>query len=104
LINQKTKLAEAIRYTLSRWHGLSRFVDAGPIEIDSNVVEGAIRPIALNRKNALFAGSWRRTLGRHRFARRDMQAQRHQSARMLRGNHCKDRHGHPNSQIDGLLP
>jgi Transposase IS66 family len=57
LISQKTKLAEAIRYALSRWAGLSRFVDDGRIEIDSNVVERAIRPIALNRKNALFAGS-----------------------------------------------
>jgi transposase len=37
--------------------GLVRFLDDGRIEIDSNVVERAIRPIALNRKNALFAGS-----------------------------------------------
>ena len=57
LISQKTKLAEAIRYTLSRWEGLTRFLDDGRIEIDSNVVERSIRPIALNRKNALFAGS-----------------------------------------------
>jgi transposase len=57
LISQKTKLAEAIRYALSRWEGLTRFLDDGRIEIDSNVVERTIRPIALNRKNALFAGS-----------------------------------------------
>ena len=57
LISQKTKLAEAIRYALSRWDGLKRFLDDGRIEIDSNIVERAIRPIALNRKNALFAGS-----------------------------------------------
>lgn len=57
LISQKTKLAEAIRYALSRWDGLSHFLDDGRIEIDSNVVERTIRPIALNRKNALFAGS-----------------------------------------------
>lgn len=57
LISQKTKLAEAIRYALSRWAGLTRFLANGRIEIDSNVVERAIRPIALNRKNALFAGS-----------------------------------------------
>jgi len=57
LISQKTKLADAIRYTLSRWEGLSRFLEDGRIEIDSNVVERSIRPIALNRKNALFAGS-----------------------------------------------
>lgn len=57
LISQKSKLAEAIRYALSRWDGLCRFLDDGRIEIDSNVVERAIRPLALNRKNALFAGS-----------------------------------------------
>ncbi len=57
LISQKTKLAEAIRYALSRWEGLTRFIDDGRIEIDSNTVERSIRPIALNRKNALFAGS-----------------------------------------------
>lgn len=57
LVSQKTKLAEAIRYALSRWDGLARFIDDGRIEIDSNIVERAIRPIALIRKNALFAGS-----------------------------------------------
>jgi transposase len=50
-------MAEAIRYTLSRWEGLTRFLDDGRIELDSNPVERTIRPIALNRKNALFAGS-----------------------------------------------
>ena len=57
LISQKMKLAEAIRYALSRWEGLTRFIDDDRVEIDSNIVERAIRPIALNRKNALFAGS-----------------------------------------------
>lgn len=57
LISQKTKLAEAIRYALSRWAGLGFFLDDGRVEIDNNTVERAIRPIALNRKNALFAGS-----------------------------------------------
>jgi transposase len=57
LISKKSKLAEAIRYALSRWEGLSRFLDDGRIEIDSNTVERSIRPLALNRKNALFAGS-----------------------------------------------
>ena len=53
----KGKLADAIRYALSRWDGLSRFLDDGRIEIDSNTVERSIRPLTLNRKNALFAGS-----------------------------------------------
>ena len=50
-------IAQAIRYGLSRWEGLVRFLDDGRIEIDSNTVERAMRPIALSRKNALFAGS-----------------------------------------------
>jgi transposase len=57
LISQKSKLADAIRYALTRWEGLTRFLNDGRIEIDSNTVERSIRPIALNRKNALFAGS-----------------------------------------------
>lgn len=48
LISQKTRRAEAIRYALSRWQGLTRFIDDGRIEIHSNVVERAIHPIALN--------------------------------------------------------
>lgn len=57
LISQKSKLAEAIRYALTRWVGLSLFLGDGRVEIDSNVVERAIRPLVLTRKNALFAGS-----------------------------------------------
>jgi transposase len=51
------KLAEAIRYALSRWNGLTRFLRDGRIELDTNPVERAIRPVALGRKNHLFAGS-----------------------------------------------
>jgi hypothetical protein len=50
-------LAEAIRYALARWPALCRFIDDGRIEIDNNSVERAIRPVALGRKNHLFAGS-----------------------------------------------
>ena len=56
-VSQKGMLANAVRYALARWEGLTRFVDDGTIEIDSNTVERSIRPIALTRKNALFAGS-----------------------------------------------
>lgn len=56
-VSQKSATAEAIRYALARWPGLTRFLDDGRIEIDSNAVERSIRPIALTRKNALFAGS-----------------------------------------------
>ncbi len=50
-------IADAVRYPVARWEGLTSFVDDGRIEIDSNTVERSIRPIALARKNALFAGS-----------------------------------------------
>lgn len=53
----RLRLGEAIRYTLPRWDGLVRFLDDGRIDLDNNAVEHAIRPLALNRKNALFAGS-----------------------------------------------
>jgi transposase len=56
-VPRRARIAESIRYALKLWSGLGLFLDDGRIEIDTNVVERAIRPIALNRKNALFAGS-----------------------------------------------
>jgi len=56
-VSAKSKLKEAIRYALTRWTGLARFLDDGRVDLDSNTVERSIRPLALNRKNALFAGS-----------------------------------------------
>lgn len=52
----RSKMAEAIRYGIRHWDGLILFLSDGRIEVDSNTVERAIRPIALNRKNVLFAG------------------------------------------------
>jgi transposase len=56
-VPRRARIAEAIRYALKLWSGLRLFLDDGRIEIDTNVVERTIRPIALTRKNALFAGS-----------------------------------------------
>src|SRR5437667_3275006 len=56
-VSRSSVIAEDIRYGLNHWQGLSRFLDDGRIEIDSNTVERSIRGIALGRKNALFAGS-----------------------------------------------
>jgi transposase len=50
-------LAQAIRYALTRWQALCRFLGDGRIDLDNNPVERAIRPVALGRKNHLFAGS-----------------------------------------------
>jgi transposase len=55
--SRRGDLAAAIRYALSRWVALTRYFGDGAIEIDNNPVERAIRPIALGRKNWLFAGS-----------------------------------------------
>lgn len=49
--------AEAIGYALNHWDGLVRFLSDGRIELDTNTVERSMRPVALSRKNALFAGS-----------------------------------------------
>ena len=57
LVSRKSKLADAIRYAFARWDGLVRFLDDGRIELDNNTVERSIRGIKLSRKNALFAGS-----------------------------------------------
>ncbi|MFG1307402.1 IS66 family transposase [Xanthobacter autotrophicus] len=54
---RKSSTAEAIRYATTRWQALDRFIDDGTIEIDNNAAERSIRPIALGRKNWLFAGS-----------------------------------------------
>jgi transposase len=50
-------LAKAMRYALRHWDGLILYLDDGRLEMDSNVVERAIRPVTITRKNALFAGS-----------------------------------------------
>jgi transposase len=50
-------LAKAMRYAIRHWPGLVMFLDDGRVEMDTNVVERSIRPVALGRKNALFAGS-----------------------------------------------
>jgi transposase len=56
-VSGKSALAKAIRYALRHWQGLVLFLEDGRLELDTNTVERAIRPIALGRKNALFAGS-----------------------------------------------
>lgn len=56
-LSRGSKLAEAIRYGLRHWQGLRHFLDDGRIEMDSNTVEREIRPVAVTRKAALFAGS-----------------------------------------------
>lgn len=51
--------AKALDYTLRRWPALIRYADSGSLPIDNNPVENTIRPIAIGKKNWLYAGSER---------------------------------------------
>lgn len=55
-ISAKSRLGEKLVYIHRHWDGLQIFLNDGRIEMDTNPVENTIRPITLNRKNALFAG------------------------------------------------
>jgi hypothetical protein len=105
-VSRKGKMADAIRYALARWSGLTLFLHDGRIEIDSNVVERSIRPIALTRKNALFAGS---DGGAEHWA---VLASLIETCKLngldpetwLAGAITRIVHGHPQSRLDELLP
>src|ERR1700730_10927166 len=106
LISQKGKLPDAVRYALTRWRGLTRFIDDGCIEIDNNTVERSIRPIKLNRKNALFPGS---DGGADHWAVIASLIETCKLNDVDPLNYLTDVlsrivNGHPNSEIDQLLP
>ena len=50
-------LGKAISYCLNRWESLERYLEDGRLQIDNNLIENAIRPFALGRKNWLFSGN-----------------------------------------------
>ena len=56
-LSTKSETAGAIRYALSHWRALTRYIDEGLLEIDNSAAERALRAVALGRKNYLFAGS-----------------------------------------------
>ena len=53
----QSTIGQAMHYSLQRWDKLMRYTTDGRLEIDNNLVENAIRPVAIGRKNYLFAGS-----------------------------------------------
>lgn len=55
--SEQGKIGQAIRYCLNHWSDLINFLTDGRIEIDNNLLENAIRPFALGRKNWIFMGS-----------------------------------------------
>jgi transposase len=56
-LSRKSETTVAIRYALSRWDALTRYIEDGHIELDNNAAERSLRGVALGRKNYLFAGS-----------------------------------------------
>lgn len=105
-VSAKSRIGEAIRYTLARWDGLVRFLDDGRIDLDNNAVERAIRPLALGRKNARCAGS---DEGGDNWA---VIATLIENCKLtginphtwLTSTHTSLTNGHPASRIDELLP
>lgn len=106
LLPPRSKLAEAMRYALNRWNDLVCFLEDGHIDLDTNPVERAIRPIALGRKNSLFAGS---EGGADRWA---IVASLIETAKLngiepfawLRDTLVRMVEGHPAHEINDLLP
>ncbi|WP_176026081.1 IS66 family transposase, partial [Robbsia andropogonis] len=104
-VSEGSAIAKALDYSLRRWEALTRFLDDSQLPIDNNWAENQIRPIALGRKNWLFAGSLR--AGKRAAAIMSLV----QSAK-LNGHdpyaYLKDVLNrlptHPARQIDGLLP
>lgn len=98
-------LARAIDYSLKRWPALVRYAASGHLPIDNNPVENAIRPIALGKKNWLFAGSER--AGRRAAAIQTLLATAKANDidpdAWLRET-LEQLPACPNSQIDSLLP
>ena len=56
-VNSPVHIGQAITYTLGLWKRLTRYIENGQVEIDNNLIENSIRPVAIGRKNYLFAGS-----------------------------------------------
>lgn len=97
--------AKAIDHALKRWSALERYASSGSLPIDNNPVENAIRPIAIGKKNWLFAGSER--AGRRAAAIQSLFATAKLNgidpARWL-AQTLEQLPACPNSRIDSLLP
>ena len=56
-VTSKSSIGKALAYSIERWEALSLYTSNGILHIDNNPVENSIRPVAIGRKNYLFAGS-----------------------------------------------
>jgi transposase len=105
-ISAKSRLGEKLSYIAKYMDGLKLFLEDGTIEMDSNIVERAIRPIALNRKNALFAGhdEGGRTWGRIASLIETCKLNKVEPYAYLKATLEAIAAGHPAARIDELMP
>lgn len=105
-ISAKSRLGEKLTYIHRQWDGLQTFLTDGRVEIDSNAVENLIRPIALTRKNALFAGhdEGARAWGHIASLIATAKVNNVEPFAYLKATLEAIAAGHPRSRIDELLP
>jgi transposase len=105
-ISGKSRLGEKLAYIHNHWDGLQTFLTDGRVEIDSNRVENLIRPIALNRKNALFAGHDEGGIAWGRIASliETCKINGVEPFAYLKATLTAIANGHPQSRLDDLLP
>ena len=105
-VSAKSRLGEKLAYIHRHWDGLQTFLHDGRVEIDSNGVENLIRPIALNRKNALFAGhdEGGKAWGRIASLIETAKINGVEPFAYLKATLEAIANGHPQARIDDLLP
>ena len=105
-ISAKSRLGEKLTYIHNQWDGLQTFLTDGRVEIDSNRVENLVRPIALNRKNALFAGHDEGGIAWGRIASliETCKINGIEPFAYLKATLTAIASGHPQSRLDDLLP
>lgn len=105
-ISTKSRLGEKLTYIHNHWDGLQTFLADGRVEIDNNRVENLIRPITLNRKNALFAGHDEGGIAWGRIASliETCKINGIEPFAYLKATLTAIANGHPQSGIDDLLP
>ena len=96
-LSAKSRLGEKLAYIARHWDGLQMFLEDGRVEMDSNSVENLIRPVALNRKNALFAGhdEGASRVGTYCFTHRNSKDERCRTLCLSQDNPRSHRHGPP---------
>ena len=105
-VSRKSELGEAMAYMLRREEGFRLFLEDGQVDIDSNLVENAIRSPAMNRRNALFAGHDEGGRNWARFASLIGSCKMNgvEPYAYLRDLFTKLANGHLNTNINDLMP